>query len=92
MKSTQPSGPSTHKPAKEMGIQANPATAFIRSKVDKQLPARRNFNHVLKRSVYRSRKGNFVALDARNGSLLFKTILGGPMIMNPIPYPMENNT
>ena len=32
------------------------------------------------------REGNFVALDARNGSLLWKTVLGGPLIMNPITY------
>ncbi|MGC2401128.1 MAG: PQQ-dependent dehydrogenase, methanol/ethanol family [Acidobacteriaceae bacterium] len=32
------------------------------------------------------REGTFVALDARNGSLLWKTTLGGPMIMNPITY------
>ncbi len=35
------------------------------------------------------REGNFVALDARNGSLLWKTILGGPMIMNPITYAVD---
>jgi alcohol dehydrogenase (cytochrome c) len=32
------------------------------------------------------REGNFVALDARNGALLWKATLGGPMIMNPITY------
>ena len=32
------------------------------------------------------REGNFFALDARNGSLLWKAALGGPLIMNPITY------
>ena len=32
------------------------------------------------------RMGNFVALDARNGSPLWKTTLGGPVIMGPITY------
>jgi alcohol dehydrogenase (cytochrome c) len=32
------------------------------------------------------REGNFVALDARNGNLLWKAALGGPMIMNPVTY------
>jgi alcohol dehydrogenase (cytochrome c) len=32
------------------------------------------------------REGHLVALDARNGSLLWKTALGGPLIMNPITY------
>ena len=32
------------------------------------------------------REGYFVALDARNGALLWKATLGGPMIMNPITY------
>ncbi len=35
------------------------------------------------------REGTFVALDARNGSLLWKVILGGPMIMNPITYSVD---
>jgi alcohol dehydrogenase (cytochrome c) len=35
------------------------------------------------------REGTFVALDARNGSLLWKAILGGPMIMNPITYAVD---
>jgi alcohol dehydrogenase (cytochrome c) len=32
------------------------------------------------------REGYFVALDARDGALLWKATLGGPMIMNPITY------
>ena len=32
------------------------------------------------------REGYFVALDAQNGRLLWKTFLGGPIIMNPITY------
>lgn len=32
------------------------------------------------------REGYFVALDAGNGTLLWKTNLGGPMIMDPITY------
>jgi alcohol dehydrogenase (cytochrome c) len=32
------------------------------------------------------REGNFVALDARNGKLLWKAALGAPMIMNPVTY------
>ncbi len=35
------------------------------------------------------REGTFVALDARNGSLLWKATLGGPMIMNPITYAVD---
>lgn len=35
------------------------------------------------------REGYFVALDARNGSLLWKAALGGPMIMNPITYSVD---
>ena len=35
------------------------------------------------------REGTFVALDARNGSPLWKAILGGPMIMNPITYAVD---
>jgi alcohol dehydrogenase (cytochrome c) len=35
------------------------------------------------------REGTFVALDARNGSLLWRTTLGGPMIMNPITYAVD---
>jgi alcohol dehydrogenase (cytochrome c) len=35
------------------------------------------------------REGNLVALDARNGSLLWKTALGGPLIMNPITYAVD---
>jgi alcohol dehydrogenase (cytochrome c) len=32
------------------------------------------------------REGYFVALDARNGTPLWKADLGGPMIMNPVTY------
>ena len=32
------------------------------------------------------REGDFVVLDARTGALLWKAILGGPMIMNPMTY------
>ena len=35
------------------------------------------------------REGTFVALDARNGSLLWKAVLGGPMIMDPITYSVD---
>lgn len=35
------------------------------------------------------REGNFVALDARNGSLLWHATLGGPLIMNPITYEVD---
>jgi alcohol dehydrogenase (cytochrome c) len=32
------------------------------------------------------REGNFVILDARNGTLLWQAQLGGPMLMNPVTY------
>lgn len=35
------------------------------------------------------REGYFVALDARDGTLLWKTNLGGPMIMDPITYAVD---
>ncbi len=35
------------------------------------------------------REGNFVALDARSGSLLWQATLGGPLIMNPITYEVD---
>ena len=35
------------------------------------------------------REGHFVALDARNGALLWKADLGGPMIMDPITYAVD---
>jgi alcohol dehydrogenase (cytochrome c) len=35
------------------------------------------------------REGYFVALDARNGDLLWKADLGGPMIMDPMTYSVD---
>jgi alcohol dehydrogenase (cytochrome c) len=35
------------------------------------------------------REGYFLALDARTGSLLWKTDLGGPMLMGPITYSVD---
>jgi alcohol dehydrogenase (cytochrome c) len=35
------------------------------------------------------REGYFVALDARTGALLWKSDLGGPMIMDPITYSVD---
>jgi outer membrane protein assembly factor BamB len=32
------------------------------------------------------REGNFVVLNAKTGALLWKTELGGPMLMGPITY------
>lgn len=38
-----------------------------------------------------SREGYFVALNARDGSLLWKTDLGGPMLMGPVTYSVDGN-
>ncbi len=35
------------------------------------------------------REGDFVALDGRTGKLLWKAILGGPMIMGPMTYSVD---
>jgi outer membrane protein assembly factor BamB len=36
-----------------------------------------------------SRDGEFVALDARNGTLLWKTLLGGQINMNTVTYAVD---